>query len=96
MTDAASPRTSRTENEVVDKVRHFIAAAMDEPVDTIEPDDDLYEKHGLDSLGATLVVVDICFEFDLLDPEDELIRMLRTARQFADWAQRCSAATGTS
>jgi acyl carrier protein len=61
-----------SEAALIERIRNFIAVALDCPVEQIGADDHLYETLNLDSLGAMAVSIDMSYEFGIPAPNSDL------------------------
>jgi acyl carrier protein len=73
---------------LVDRIRGFIADALDCAVDDVAADDDVYGKLGMDSLGAVMVFVELSYELGVPEPPpDADLGEMNTARRLAAYAR---------
>jgi len=76
------------EAELIERIRNFIAAAVDCPVEQIGEDDHLYETINLDSLGAMAVFIDMSYEFGIPAPNSGIdFAAFHSARLLATYAR---------
>ena len=54
--------------ELLEIIRQFVAEAGDIPILTVDPDINIYETLGVDSLGAMCIFIDISYEFGIPEP----------------------------
>jgi acyl carrier protein len=74
--------------QLLDGIRHFIADAADIAIETVDPDVNIYEALGVDSLGATCVFIDISYEYGIPEPEAETDFVeLNTARKILGYVR---------
>lgn len=69
---ARSLNLPQNDVELLDRIRSFVADALDTSPNMVGNDDDLYESLGLDSLGATAVFIDMSYEFGIPEPASDL------------------------
>jgi acyl carrier protein len=67
----------------IDDMRSFLESALDEKIDSLQIDTDLFEELGMDSLGVVDLVVSIVRKFKVRLP-DELLPSLRTPQMYID------------
>jgi acyl carrier protein len=78
----------QTDAELLDRIRGFVADALDRSVEFVGSDDHLYETLGLDSLGAVAVFIDMSYEFGIPEPVSDLdFSALNTPRLLVDYAR---------
>lgn len=61
------------------KVKEIISKIIKVPMDQLGNDDDLVEKHGMDSLARVEIMTELEKEFDILIEDSEAIK-LRTVK----------------
>jgi acyl carrier protein len=77
-----------TDGELVDRIRGFVADALDCPIEQVGLDDHIYETLGLDSLGSVAVFVDLFYEFGVPEPDiDFNFASLYSVRSIAEYAR---------
>jgi acyl carrier protein len=82
------PKIPADDIELIDRIRGFVADALDCPVEQVGPDDHIYDTLGLDSLGAVAVFNDLSYHFGLPEPEPDLnFAELHSARRLAAYAR---------
>jgi len=57
------------------KVKGIISKIIKVPVDKLENDDDLVDKHGMDSLARVEIVTELEKAFDIMIEDDEAIKL---------------------
>ena len=68
------------------RIREFLADALDAPSHGIGLDQNLFEKAGLDSIGAVMIFVEISIEFGIPEPDDENeLREVNTISKLIDF-----------
>jgi len=81
-------RPPAEDGELLVAIRQFIANAADIPFEAVEPDMNIYEELGIDSLGATCVFIDISYEFGTPEPSAETdFDELNTARKILEYVR---------
>ena len=73
---------------LIERIRSFVADALDKPVEEVGTDDHLYSQLGLDSLGAVAVFVDLTYELGVPEPSrDANLSEYYTVRLLAHYAR---------
>lgn len=68
------------------KIKEIVAEALDCEPNEFESDADLFEEHGLDSIGITMVYVDLSLLFGIPEPPaDADLSGIRSVVALADY-----------
>lgn len=65
-------RPPADDEELLLRVRGFIASAADVPLEHVGPETHIFEELGVDSLGAACIFIDISFEFGVREPTENV------------------------
>lgn len=81
-------RPPADDEELLLRVRGFIADAADVPLESVGSETHIFEQLGVDSLGAACIFIDISFEFGIREPtEDVAFVSYNTARAICGYVR---------
>lgn len=79
-------------DEILDKVREIAAEALDVEPEEVSLDGDLFEDHGLDSIGIVMIHVELALTFGFPEPaRGEDLSHIRTVRALSGFVHHRTA-----